>query len=173
MSYRIFPFLNPETIKNTIFWNYFLQFLEYDTFLCFPHAIFHFLRFPNGQPVKSQNLLVFSLHFCVKMPFQIDGNKGLVNCRFLFLCFITWTSCATCILIADCQRVQKSRNKLYKKRPINFIQTVQCIIGCTTEFTTLYKGRLLLLRLLCIAITSTTNIDALLMIGFLFFFWGP
>ena len=145
-------------------------------FCVFRMQFFIFCAPPTASrfTVKSQNLLVFSLHFCVKMPFQIDGNKGLVNCWFLFLCFITWTSCATCILIADCQRVQKSRNKLHKKRPINFIQTVQCIIGCTTEFTTLYKGRLLLLlRLLCIAITSTTNIDALLMIGFLFFFWGP
>ena len=77
MSYRIFPFLKPETIKKyNILEFFFLQFSEYDTFLCFPQAIFHFLRFPNIQPVKNQNLLVFSLLFCVKTPFQIDGNKG-------------------------------------------------------------------------------------------------
>ena len=54
----------------------FLLFSENGTFLYFPHVVFHFLPFPNGQLVKSQNLLVFSLLFCVKRPFQIDGNKG-------------------------------------------------------------------------------------------------
>ena len=32
--------------------------------------IFHFLPSSNSQPVKSQNLLVFSLLFCVKRPFS-------------------------------------------------------------------------------------------------------
>ena len=43
-------------------------------FLCFLHVIFHFLPSPNSQPVKSLNILVFSLLFCEKRPFQIDGN---------------------------------------------------------------------------------------------------
>ena len=46
------------------------------------------------------------------------------------------------------------------------MQTVECIIGCTAEFTTLYNGQLLLLRLLYI--TITTKIDALFMMSFLF-----
>ena len=49
-------FRTPKTIINTMFLSYFLPFSENYTFLCFPHVIFHFLRSPNSQPVKSQNL---------------------------------------------------------------------------------------------------------------------
>ena len=51
-----------------------------------------------------------------------------------------------------------------KKSPTNFTQTVECIVGRAAEFTTLYNGQLLLLRLLYI--TITTKIDALRMIGY-------
>ena len=59
-----------KTIINTIFLSHFLPFSENYAFLCFPHVIFHFLRSPNGQPVKSRNQMVFPLLVCVKTPFS-------------------------------------------------------------------------------------------------------
>ena len=167
MSYRIFPFLNPETIKIQYFGIIFFAIFGIWYFFVFSACNFSFFAVPQRPASQKPESTGFFITFLRKNAFS-NRRKLRLNYWFLFLCLTTWTSCATYILIADCQRVQKGLNKLYKKRPTNFIQTVQCIIGCTTEFTTLYNGQLLLLRLLCIAITSTTKIDALFMIGFLF-----